>query len=500
MLAAPVIFAIALTIARPLGAQSPPDPNFVRQDVFPSYQAFKDELNAIAATADAMQRTARLDTLWTTLRSAGQVPYAQGSNFAFLYRGNASNVSFPGDHNGWQPGSAPAVQLPGTNLWYREGTLPDDARVDYKVVLNGSSWIEDPANPLKMWSGFGPNSELRMPDYSYPIETIRRASAARGTLTGNTRVTSTSLGYQVQYRVYTPAGYTTQQLADLPVIYVTDGHEYAADHMGSLVAVLDNLIDDRTLRPALAVFIDPRDPNNLGNNRRISEYNMNPQFAGFVADELAPAIDTAYRTSADAENRVILGTSMGGLNSAYFGATQSDVFHKIAIQSPAFSFNSSIYGLYNSPPDAPVEIYMTAGTINDGNGGRTMAPILHRNGYDHTYVEANEGHSWGNWRGQLGNMLISLVGSPEHLTGDYNRDGLVDTGDYLVWRKTLGREVLLGVGADGNTNGFIDADDYIIWRNHFGTAAGQGGDEVPEPSCGYLLSSGLLLLFAIRKT
>ena len=83
--------------------------------------------------------------------------------------------------------------------------------------------------------------------------------------------------------------------------------------MGSLAAVLDNLIDDRTLRPAIAVFIDPRDPNNLGNNRRINEYNMNPQFADFVADELVPAIDAAYRTSPNADDRVILGTSMGGL-------------------------------------------------------------------------------------------------------------------------------------------------------------------------------------------
>jgi enterochelin esterase family protein len=353
-----------------------------------------------------------------------------------------------------------------------------------------------------MWSGFGPNSELRMPSYSYPLETIRRTTAARGTLTANTRVSSSNLGYQLQYRVYTPAGYNAQQLAGLPVIYVTDGHEYLADHMGSLTAVLDNLIDDRTLNPAIAVFIDPRDPNNLGNNRRISEYNMNPRFAAFVADELVPAIDAAYRTSPDAAHRVILGTSMGGLNSAYFGATQSDVFQKIAIQSPAFSFNSSIYNLYDRPPEAPLEIFMTAGTINDGNGGPTMNAILDRNGYDHIYVQANEGHSWGNWRGQLANMLITLIGLPAHLAGDYNRDGLVESADYLVWRKTLGSEVLLGVGADGNGNGYIDPEDYLIWQNNFGSSTEPepaSTEAAPEPSASGLISSGLLLLFACRK-
>ena len=54
------------------------------------------------------------------------------------------------------------------------------------------------------------------------------------------------------------------------------------------------------------------------------------------------------------------------------------------------------------------------------------------NGYNYTYVEANEGHSWGNWRGQLGNMLVSLIGSPPHATGDYTRDGIVDAADYAL--------------------------------------------------------------------
>jgi enterochelin esterase family protein len=482
-------------------AQSPPDPNYTRQQIFPSYQAFKDELNAIAGTADATQRQTRLNTLWTHLRSAGQVPYAQDNKYAFLYRGSASNVAFPGDHNSWQPGAAPAVRLTGTDLWYSEGSLPDDARVDYKIVLNGGTWIEDPVNPLRMWSGFGPNSELRMPDYAYPHETIRSPNAARGSITGNTRIYSTHLNYDVQYRVYTPAGYSSQQLSNLPVIYVTDGHEYLADHMGSLAAVLDNLIHDQTLRPAIAVFIDPRDPNNLGINRRMNEYNMNPQFASFVADQLVPVIDGAYRTSPTAQDRVILGTSMGGLNSAYFGATQSDVFQKIAIQSPAFSYNSSIYALYDHPPQSPLEIFMTCGTINDGNDGRNMEQILDRNGYNYTYVEANEGHSWGNWRGQLGNMLVSLIGSA-HESGDFTRDGIVDAADYLYWRKMLGQQVILGAGADGNLNAMVDPDDYAIWQNHFGSSdALSSGDAqtIPEPTCGSLLTCSLLLLFAARK-
>ncbi|MGE3241085.1 MAG: alpha/beta hydrolase-fold protein [Pirellulales bacterium] len=491
------VVLLVLAISAEGLAQAPPDPNFERDEVFPSYQAFKDELNEIVATVDAGERTTRLNTLWSNLRAAGQVPYAQGNQYALLYRGSASTVAFAGDHNNWQPNSGPATRLTGTDLWMREGTLPTDARVDYKVVTNGSNWLLDPANPLQMWSGFGPNSELRMPAYEYPHETIRRPGVARGALGGNVRVSSANLGYQVQYRVYTPAGYSAQELANLPVAYVTDGHEYSADYMGSTTAVLDNLIADGTLRPTIAVFIDPRDPSNLGNNRRIAEYNLNAAFANFVAGELVPAIDAAYRTSATADDRVILGTSMGGLNSAYFGAAKGDVFHRIGIQSPAFSYNSSIYDLYEKAPTAPLKIFMTAGTINDGNGGPTMSAILAEHGYDYTFTQANEGHSWGNWRAQLADLFSALVGPPEQAPGDFNGDLRVDAADFTVWRDSLGQQMEPGRGADGNNNGTIDEADYLVWKAHFAMVynsnGGQGGQSlaVPEPSAGGLVGTGL---------
>lgn len=455
-------------------AQAPPDPNFQREPVFSSYQAFKDELSAIAATAGTERRMERLDLLWSRLRDAGQVPYAQGDRYALLYRGEAKSVAFAGDHTNWKPNDT-ATRVAETDLWIFEGTLPADARIDYKVVVDGQNWILDPANPLQMWSGFGPNSELRMPEYKYPHETIRRPEVARGALSDNQRLHSDQLDYEVQYRVYTPAGYEEQQLANLPVAYVTDGHEYAAEPTGSLTAVLDNLIDDGTLRPAIAVFVDPRDPQKLANNRRMAEYNMNPKFADFVASELVPAIDATYRTSAVADDRLILGTSMGGLNAAYFGATKSNVFHRVGIQSPAFKFNQNIYHLYDSPPAAPLKFFMTAGAINDGNGGTTMNALFARHGYDFTFTQANEGHSWGNWRAQLAGLLTALVGPPAQAPGDFNGDHTVDAADFTVWRDSLGQQISAGQGADGNRNGVVDAADELVWKSHFGAVYNSKG-------------------------
>ncbi len=394
--------------------QQPPDPDYVRQQIYPSYTAFRHDLDRIAAINDPTQRTAELDTFWQGLTAAGQVPYAQGNRVAFLYRGPGSTISWPGDFNGWNPNAAgwSGSQVAGTDVFILEKAIPADARLDYKVFRNGS-WLLDPSNPLQIWSGFGPNSELRMPAYEFPRETIRRDNIPHGTLGPNIRLSSTNLGYDIQYRVYTPPGYDSDELAALPVVYVTDGHEYAVDYLGATVNVIDNLIADGKLRNTIAVFIDPRDPGNLGVNRRASQYISNPDFADFVAEELVPAIDSAFRTSPSADDRTILGTSLGGLNSAYFGAVETGTFHNIAIQSPAFSVDNDIYDLYaNASLADTLRIFMTNGLINDGSGASRMVPILDQYGYDYRYTTVNEGHSWGNWRGQLDDILTYLVGAP----------------------------------------------------------------------------------------
>jgi hypothetical protein len=55
--------------------------------------------------------------------------------------------------------------------------------------------------------------------------------------------------------------------------------------------------------------------------------------------------------------------------------------------------------------------------------------------------------------------------------GDYNRNGKIDSADYLIWRMALGNSVTPFAGADGNGDGVVDAFDYSVWRSHFGQLA-----------------------------
>ena len=75
--------------------------------------------------------------------------------------------------------------------------------------------------------------------------------------------------------------------------------------------------------------------------------------------------------------------------------------------------------------------------------------------------------------------------------GDYDDSGIVDQGDYDLWRQTFGSNTHLA--ADGNGNGVVDAADYVIWRDHLGQAAGSGAGAnantaVPEPTTLVLLT------------
>lgn len=52
------------------------------------------------------------------------------------------------------------------------------------------------------------------------------------------------------------------------------------------------------------------------------------------------------------------------------------------------------------------------------------------------------------------------------IAGDYDRDGLVETSDYAIWRNSLGSRTNLA--ADGNGNGIVDQADFMVWRTNYG--------------------------------
>jgi enterochelin esterase family protein len=249
-----------------------------------------------------------------------------------------------------------------------------------------------------------------MPKWKESEWAIKNNNIKTGTTEQNIRIHSKSLEYDLLYHIYLPHNY--ENLKELPVIYVTDGHEYMADDKGSMVVVLNNLIAKNKIQPVIAIFIDPRDPDSLHINRRESNFLMNENFLNFVCEELVPYIDSHYKTNKSAYARAILGTSYGGVCATYFSVSRPDVFKLVAIQSPAYWNMTNLLQKVIETEDTSVKYFMSTGTINDGESiTRMVHEHLLQKKYNILYKESSEGHSWGNWKALLDDMLIYFFGN-----------------------------------------------------------------------------------------
>ena len=227
--------------------------------------------------------------------------------------------------------------------------------------------------------------------------------AESGKLSANKRISSNHLGYDLQYRVYTPEGISS--MSSVPTIYATDGQGYI--HRGDMPDILDREIKKGSIKPVVAIFVDARDPDNLRNNRRNSQFFCNPDYARFFAGELVPTISDNYPVSLSKEDRVILGLSFGGLNAACFGLTIPSTFGGIAMQSPALHPVPQLQELYASEDTRPIKVFFSIGRNRDNTAaGRRFKAVLQNKGYDMLYREVSGGHNWKNWKPLLDDVLV----------------------------------------------------------------------------------------------
>ncbi len=360
----------------------------------PAYpQSFQDFVDHVYSSPDSL-RTAIVDSF---MNAVPAFPFIEDDTLChFLYRGSTTSVNVPGDANGWNGSAFPMSKLSTTNLWYYTRSFEADARLDYKFVLNGSSWILDPRNPFFVSGGFGPNSELRMPQHIPASEIEFNPAIPHGTLR-DTTFFSPSLGNSRTIRVYTPPSYQSSP-DSFGVVLVHDGLEYVT--LAQMNNVLDNLIAQNRIQPVIAVFVPPvnRTPEYAGNQ-------MN-QFTTFIVSELMPYIDARYRTRRNPQHRAVLGASNGGNISLWIGYQHPEIFGNIAAQSS--NIISSISSGFQNSPTLPLRLYLDLGTYDIGvliPLVRNFIPILQSKGYPYRYEEYHEGHSWGNWRAHVDNAL-----------------------------------------------------------------------------------------------
>ncbi|MDZ7338997.1 MAG: alpha/beta hydrolase-fold protein [candidate division KSB1 bacterium] len=351
------------------------------------------ELLARIFYAPETERQALVDSLD---RVCAQFPLLeQDSVVHFVYRGQAKSVALAGDATAWQPRIV-LKKIAGTDLWHARQVYEPDARLDYKLVLDDTLWVLDPRNPHTVLGGFGANSELRMPQYVPPEELLALPDGPRGTVR-DTSFTSSFLSGQRTVWVYLPPGYPARGKR-YPLALFHDGSDYL--RLGNALEVLDRLIEARRIQPVVAVFVPP------GERQREYAGDRKEALAGFICAELLPWVERRYHVSRDARLRASIGASNGGNISLWLGLHYPEQFGTIAAQSSYVE--AEVATRFREGKKLPLRIYLDVGTYDIPlliPMVRTLRQILVARGYEVLYQEFHEGHSWGNWRAHLDDIL-----------------------------------------------------------------------------------------------
>ena len=358
------------------------------------FQRFITRVNSVSDTA---LKSAIVDSFMNAAKAKG-FPYIENNSANFIYRGSASSIIVSGDFNDWGSNWY-MTNLQGTDFFYASRDFEQNARLDYKFVINSSNWILDPLNPKTVMGGYGPNSELAMPGYVQPWEIKYNPAIKHGTIDSYTFYSS-NMDANYQIKVYLPYYYPVIS-STFASIYFQDGFEYI--DLASAVNVLDNLLDSMKIEKAIGIFVRP--------NNRNEEYagSTRKKYQEFFVKELVPFVDSIYHTTRHPSKRLVLGDSYGGNISALISYIYPDVFGNCGLQSGAFQPNGyeALYLLTSGVKNIK---YSSVWGSYEGvyPSMRQLRDYLIGNKYKVDWGEYPEGHSWGLWRANLDKMLTFI--------------------------------------------------------------------------------------------
>jgi len=249
------------------------------------------------------------------------------------------------------PTTYPMTRLLDTDLWYVTLQLPASLRATYQFFPSDlpastkgtfdASWADyrsDPFNPRTF--AFYDDKEdptgvkltrsvLELPDaapqpWIEPQEFVSKGKVQLHQLQSNI------LRNERRVWVYSPAKYTAGLGKPYPLLVLFDGWAYA--RLIPTFTILDNLIAARVIPPLVVVLLDSLDV-----ETRLKELVFHRPFNNFLVTELLPWVLTQYAISTDPTQRIVGGSSAGGLAAAYAALEHPDVFGAVLSQSGAFT-------------------------------------------------------------------------------------------------------------------------------------------------------------------
>ena len=224
---------------------------------------------------------------------------------------------------------------------------------------------------------------------------------------------SSALGEQVRYLVHLPPCYEAYPTKAFPTLYLFHGwplNEWHWDNLG-----IDEWSDDWSSRGIIGPYIVIL-PGVSRDGLYVNSSGGDDSFEGFVANELVPAIDAAYRTIPTPAHRAVGGISRGAVWALEIALRHQDLFGSVGAHSPALALNRPLpeYDPYRLVQEgvSGLRIYLDAG---DGDWARE-ATIQFRNDLqkleaDVTYEVHPGRHADELWGGAIPDY-IAFYGAP----------------------------------------------------------------------------------------
>lgn len=340
---------------------------------------------------DEEERQEKMDA-W--ISGVSEFPLLEDTTVIFIYQNRKEVPIFlTGDMNYWGKDTLPFFNIIGTDYYYCEYSLPEDARVEYKFNVNGN-YVNDPLNNRRAAGAFGENSLLLMPAYEYPSETLIKRTVVY-TKADTLNFKSNILKNERRVFFYRNADSDNKA----PLIIFNDGSDYLL--YGQATTILDNLISSEKIPACNAVFVDPVN--------RMKEYWMSDAYVEMLFTELLSFIKEKYQ--ADPQEIYMGGASLGGLISFYALKSYASRLDGVFSQSGSFWVDSlRIIDELQNADFSTVKIYYDYGSLESkGSAHSELNDFLHEKSARFSWEKVNEGHSWGNWKGHLDNALIYIM-------------------------------------------------------------------------------------------
>ncbi len=196
-----------------------------------------------------------------------------------------------------------------------------------------------------------------------------------------------------------------------------DGEEYAK--LLNVSKALDILVQQGKLPPIQAIFVA-----HPSSTERPKELTPNAEYSQFFREELIPWVDQQLKNR-NKQKTVILGSSLGGLSSAYLGLQNPNEISHIVPLSGSFWWQENSNDLPNGMSkiireqiiQPPQHWYISANTYESSRNNNELsiletAPIvaqdLKSKGHDVTFKYYVGGHSYAIWQVILQDALIDF--------------------------------------------------------------------------------------------